>query len=216
MMWMLRNKNLVLSVRNYGFKDLDFRMIRRILHIGVPNGLENSMFQIGKILVTSVVAIHGTTAIAANAVSGSLASIEIIPAASMGLALMTVVSRCVGANQYDQANEYIKRMMKYSHLFMFIISVFVLIFLHPILNIYSLTDQTHQTAYEMMRLHSITAIVFWPLSFTLPNAFRAAGDVKFPMIVSTLSMWIFRIGFSYLFTYIFRMGVIRHLVGYDY
>lgn len=51
------------------------------------------------------------------------------------------------------------------------------------------------------------AIIFWPASFTLPNALRAAGDAKFTMVVSMLSMWIFRIGFSFLLGQALNMGV---------
>lgn len=208
MMYMLRNEKLSLYVRSFHRKDFDWSMIKRILRIGIPNGLENSMFQIGKIVVTSLVAGMGTVAIAAHAVGNSFAGIEVIPGFSMGLALTTVISRCVGANEYEQANKYIKYLMKWAFIFMILLNAVILIFLKPIVGIYNLSDQTAALAYIIMAIHGVGSMVIWPFSFTLPNAFRAAGDVKYAMVVSILSMWIFRIGGSYVLARYTDLGVL--------
>ncbi len=207
MLFMLRNPKREISVRSYHPKDIDFPMIRRILKIGIPNGLENSMFQIGKIVVTSLVALQGTAAIAAHAVSNSLALVEIIPGAAVGLAILSVVARCVGAGEYKQAEYYTKYLMKRAYLYMAVLNVAMLAFMQPILSVYQLSNDTLSMALEIMVMHGLCAIAIWPLSFTLPNALRAAGDVKNTMVISVVSMWVFRIVLSYVFVYLFHMGV---------
>lgn len=205
---MLRKPSLVIHVRGYRLKDIDFKMIRRILKIGLPNGLENSMFQIGKIIVTSLVAVGGTAAIAAHAVGNSLALVGIIPGQAMSLAILAVVSQCIGAKEYGQAEFYTKYLLKRAYFLLLILNMGMLVFLRPILGIYQLSEGTMEMAVQIMILHSIAAVVIWPLSFTLPNALRAAGDVKYTMIVSIISMWAFRILLSYLFVYQFGWGLL--------
>jgi putative MATE family efflux protein len=208
MLRMLRRADMPICVPSYGIRDIDFTMIKRILKVGVPNGIENSMFQIGKIVVTSLVAVQGTTAIAANAVANSVALIQIVPGAAVGLAILSVVSRCVGAGEYEQARYYTKYLMKQAYRYMSVLSIAILVFIKPILGIYQLSDDTFNLALQVMMIHSITAILVWPLSFALPNAIRAAGDVKYTMIVSMVSMWLFRTLLSYLFVYGFGWGLI--------
>ncbi|MBQ2285237.1 MAG: polysaccharide biosynthesis C-terminal domain-containing protein, partial [Clostridia bacterium] len=78
-------------------------MIRKMLYIGVPNSIENSMFQLGKILVLSLISSFGTVAIAANAVGNNIALIQCLPGMAMSYAMSVVISQCVGANDYVQA-----------------------------------------------------------------------------------------------------------------
>ena len=70
--------------------------MKKILYIGIPNGLENSMFQLGKIMVLSIVTGFGTASIAANAVSNNVATFATLPGMAIGFAMLTVVSQCVG------------------------------------------------------------------------------------------------------------------------
>lgn len=205
--WRLRDTTNAVSVTSYSLRDLDFPMIKRILGIGIPNGLENSIFQVGRIIMTSLVATFGTASIAAHAVGTSLTGLEIIPGQALGLAMTTIVAQCVGAGAYEQAEYYIKYLMKQAYVFLFILNVGMLFLLNPILGFYQLSGETFQMAFMIMLIHGIGAMVVWPVSFTLPNAFRASGDVKFPMYISILSMLVFRIGFSFLLAKVFDLGV---------
>ncbi len=81
-------------------------MVKRILTVGIPNGLENGMFQVGKILVLSLVTSFGTNAVAANAISGSVASVLNVPGQAIGLAMITVVGRCMGGREIEQAQRH--------------------------------------------------------------------------------------------------------------
>jgi len=184
-----------------------FDMIRKICKIGLPNGLENSIFQIGKILTTSIVSSLGTVAITANAVAGNYASLQNIPGTAVGMSLLTIVGQCVGAKDFDAAKMYTKKLIKITYIAAWAITVPMLFLLPFMQNLYSLSDATYSQMSQLFLIHACFAVVIWPLSFALPNALRAAGDAKYTMIISLLSMWIFRIGLSYLFVFVFRMGV---------
>ena len=182
--------------------------IKKILAIGIPSGLENGMFQLGKILVQSLIATFGTYSIAANAVSNNLAQMQIIPGMAMSLAMVTVVGQCVGANDYKQAKYYVKKLLKITYLSMAGLIVVLIIATPSILTFYSLSKETTDLAYQCIFLHAIIAALIWPTSFTFPNALRAANDAKFTMIVSAASMLIFRLCFSYVLGQYMNLGII--------
>ncbi len=192
------------SLRRFAW---DGDMVKRILRIGVPNGLENSFFQLGKILLQSLVSTLGITAMAANAVANSLAGFQNIPGSAVSLAMITVVGRCVGASEYNQAKLYVKKLMRFSYWTMGLLTPVILLLLPCVIGSYGLSAEVAKSAWQLMFVYTIVCAVFWSSSFALPNALRAAGDVKFTMVVSTLSMLIFRIGFSYLLVQFFGMGL---------
>lgn len=203
----LRNPSFDLNIRDMKLFRFEGRMIKKILYIGIPNGVENSMFQLGKILLLSLIATFGTNAIAANAVSNSLAYFEILPGMALGLATVTVISQCIGAGDYPQAQYFAKRLLKYTYVSMWVTNGITLAALPLILKIYHLSAQTSGFTRDIMVFHSIMAMIFWPLSFTLPNVFRAANDVRFTMIVGVFSMWAFRIVCAFVFGKYMGMGV---------
>ena len=182
-------------------------IVKRILYIGVPNSLENSMFQVGKILVLSLVAGFGTASIAANAVSNTIAMFQILPGMSIGMAILTVVSQCVGARDYEQVRYYTKKLMKFIYLFMLIMNTLVILLLPGIVWIYQLSPETSEITKTLITYHGFCCVTIWPLSFGLPNTLRAANDVRFTMWISIASMWIFRIIFSYLLGQALGLGV---------
>lgn len=204
---LLCNQTRILHIeRTLKFR-FDGRMIRKILAIGVPNGLENSMFQLGKILVLSLVSTFGTYAIAANAVSNAIALFQILPGMAISLAITTVISQCVGANDYEQVHYYLKKLLAIIYVAMAGTVALIFLALPLILKAYNLSDQTAAAAINIIHFHGISAMIIWPLSFALPAAYRAAGDAKACMYTSIVSMWIFRIGFSYLVGKYMGLGV---------
>lgn len=182
-------------------------LVKKILHIGIPNGLENSMFQLGKILVLSLVTSFGTTAIAANAVCNSVGLFQILPGSALSLAVVTVVSQCVGAGDYGQVTYYTKKLMFLTHVFMVVTNLVVVLGCPLIVMAYNLTPETAKLTTEILIYHAVCCMVIWPSSFTLPNALRASNDVKFTMIVAIASMWVCRIGFSYVLAKFLGWGV---------
>ncbi len=193
---LLRNEEYIVHIsRKYKYK-YDKDMVKNILKIGVPNGIENSMFQLGKILLLSVISGFGTASITANAVGNSVSSFEILPGMAVGLGLVTVVSQCVGAGDYEQVRYYTRKLMKYAYVSMIILNIAIILSTPLILDIYNLSEETAAMASKVFIFHSICACFLWPLSFTLPNTLRASNDARYTMIVGVSSMWIIRIGFG--------------------
>lgn len=206
LLFILRQPGHLISVRTYSIH-FDTSIIRKLLYIGVPSSIETSIFQIGKLLVLSIVAGFGTSATTANAVSNSLSQFALIPAAAIGTAMITISGQCIGANAYDSAVSYTKKLLLLSHGILAVTNLIMFFACPYLLPLYSLTPETLKTAVLLIRIHSIGAIFLYPESFMLTNTLRAAADVKYPMIVSILSMWIWRVGFSYILGIYFHMGV---------
>lgn len=207
MIVLLRRQDQIVHLSKKFEWKFDRHLVKKILHIGIPNGLENSMFQLGKILVLSLVSTFGTASIAANAVSGTIATFQILPGAAIGFAVLTVVSQCVGAGEYDQVKYYTKKLHKIVYAAMVVSNLSVIFMLPLIMQIYNLSDITAEMTTNILTYHGICAMFIWPLAFTLPNMLRAANDVKYTMYVSISSMWVFRIAFSYVLGQYLEMGV---------
>ena len=194
------------SLRGILKVELDARIIKHILGIGVPNGIENSMFQIGKIVVLTLIATFGTSAIAANAAANTIAGFEVLPGTAIGLAMLTVVGRCAGAGRLEEAKAFTWKLMRVTYVSMALLNIVILLLAKQIVAFYGLQIQTQALAWDMLFCHGICSIFIWPLSFTLPCALRALNDAKFTMIVSMLSMWIIRVGLSYVLAWTTDVG----------
>ena len=171
-------------------------MVKRILHIAIPSGVENGLFQLGRVLVVSIIALFGTAQIAANAVANTLDSMGCIAGQAMNLAMITVVGQCMGAGDKEQAVYYTKRLWKLTYMITMVVNAIILLGLPFILKLFSLSPEAYRYAYILVMIHDGMAIFLWPTAFTMPNALRAAGDVKFCMFISIFSMVVFRILFS--------------------
>ena len=204
---LLCNQTRVLHLEKTLRYHLNGSMVKRILNIGVPNGLENSMFQLGKILVLSLVSTFGTSAIAANAVSNAVALFQILPGMAISLAVTTVISRCVGAGDYEQAKYYTRKLLKITYCCMAVTVALIFAVLPLIMKVYNLSAGTSAESEKILLFHGSSAILVWPIAFNLPAVFRASGDVRYSMITSIVSMWIFRIAFSYILGKYMGIGV---------
>ena len=183
-------------------------MIRRILHIGIPGGIENSIFQMGRVLVVGMIAMFGTAQIAANAVANNLDGMGVLPGQAMNLAMITIIGQCVGAGDYEQAEYYTKKMMKFTYLITSLTCGAVIVTMPLILKMYGLSAETLELAAVLVLIHDGCGMFLWPASFTLPNVLRAANDVKFPMCVSIASMVVMRLAGGYVLAVVFGMGAV--------
>lgn len=172
-------------------------MIKRILFIGIPNGLENGMFQAGKLMVLNLITTFGTSAVAANAIANSVAGVVNVPGMALGLAIITVVGRCMGAGATDQAVTYTKRLAGVCYLFMLVMSTGMFFLANFLVSLFNLSPEAVGMAAQVLRICAVGNVIFWPMSFTLPNSLRAAGDAVFTMMVSLCSMFACRVALSY-------------------
>lgn len=207
-LYMLRSKKSTVVIRDLLKIRPDFATIKAVCRIGIPSGIENSMFQMGKVLTQSVVATCSTAHIAANAVANTLSQLQFIPASAVNLAVITIVGRCIGAGRNEEAKTMSRKLLLMAYSAIWVATVLIFSLLNPLLGLYDLSAESTKLAWTLMAMHSVMVSTFWPLSFSTPNSFRAAGDVKFPLVISMLSMWICRVGLSYVFARGLGMGVI--------
>jgi len=172
-------------------------VIKKMLRIGVPHGIESSMFQFGRLATQVLISAMGTAAIAANSVANTLANYMYLPASAIDNATITVVGRCYGANQPEEAKRYSRTLLLWVYICMWAISVVLFLFAKPIIGIYNLSAEGSRIALELTFFHCVVTSLVRPLAFSLPSIFKSTGDAKFTMVVSTLSMWIVRVGMSF-------------------
>ncbi|MBE5982987.1 MAG: MATE family efflux transporter [Paenibacillaceae bacterium] len=206
MFYLIQNPDNVVRIRRLSELKPDFKMIKNILVVGIPNGLENGMFQFGKIALQSLVSSLGTAAIASYAVASNLVTLLYLPGNAIGLGLITIVGQCVGAGEIKQVKYYSRLLVGINYGILLVLCTVMVLFSDQLVSIYNLSPQAARISAQMIVVHCFAMIV-WPISFTVPYALRASMDAKFTMMVSVFSMWLFRIGTSYLFVQVMNLGV---------
>ncbi|MDD6310546.1 MAG: MATE family efflux transporter [Firmicutes bacterium] len=209
----LRNQALEVHLSKKFVYIPNIRLIKQILRIGIPNGVENGMFQLGKLMLLSFISSMGTASITANAVSNTIASIAIIPGMTIGLGVVAVISRCVGAGDYRQVTYYIKKLILWAYIVMGVTNGIGILIIPFMMNVYGLSPETAHLATVVLLINFISSIAIWPISFTFPNALRASGDVMYTMIVGVGSMWLFRIIGSILLAKFMGLGLVGIWIG---
>ena len=184
------------------------------LRVGIPAGIENGMFQIGKLSVSSLTSTLGTAAIAANAVANTTTTFLNIPANAVGMAALTVVGQCLGAGEKEQAVYYSRCLMLTAYCGAWVMNLSAFFFANRFaVSLFNLSPEAQAMALDIMVWFNIVSLFVWPSSFTLPNILRAAGDARFTMTVSIVSMWAFRVGFCYLAVLCFGGGLLSIWMG---
>ena len=206
MLFLIQRPQNVIRIRNLQELRFNGRMIKDILKVGVPNGMENTMFQFGKLFLQSLVSSLGTVAIASYAVASNLVTFEYLVGNAIGLGIITIVGQCVGAGEWEQAKQYTKKLVLVNYAALVVICSLMILFRNQVVGIYNLSPEATRTSAEMLFAHSL-AMVVWPLAFTIPYSLRASFDAPFTMYVSVASMWIFRIASAYFFVKVLNLGV---------
>ena len=192
----------------------DWRLIALVLAIGLPTGIENAMFQFGKLMVQSTVSTLGTTAIAANAIVTVLEYMSSMPSTAIGTGMVTVAGQCIGAGRLDEAKRNIKKLTLWGALVMVAANWLIFAAVVPVNMLAGLTAGESKMCFQVMLVISIVKPFLWPLSFLPVNGMRAAGDVRFGMIASSVSMWIFRVGLTTVLCRFLGVGLIGIWCGY--
>lgn len=174
------------------------RLIRSILFIGIPGGVESTMFHFGRLMLTSIIAGMGTSAITANAIGNTVGVFHIFAAQSIGLGMVTIVSQCIGAGETEQARFYTRKLMRAMFVAQAAVNLLLGLAMPLILRGYRVTEETARLALMITLLHSVFSVLLYPPAFGLCNTLRAAGDARYVMLISSLTMWIGRIFAGYL------------------
>lgn len=185
----------------------DMKMISKIYGFGIPMGMENALFQFGKVMLASLVSTLGTSAVAAYAIANKIVNFSYLPGVAIGMAVPAIVGQCMGAGEYKQAKKNAYRLLGMQYITLIPIVVVMTVFAPQITSWFSLSLEASSYCIDMVCINNYMMWIH-PFAFMILNVFRAASDVRFPMVISILTMFVFRIGFSYLFILAFDMGVI--------
>lgn len=212
-LWQLRKDRQPVVVKDYLKIRPDWSMIGRILGLGIPSGIENSMFQLGKLAIQSTVSTLGTVAIAAQAMTNILENLNGIAAIGIGIGLMTVVGQCLGAGRKDEAIYYIKKLSWLSEAVIIASCLLVFALTKPITMLAGMEPASAKLCFFMISFITIVKPVSWVLSFIPPYGMRAAGDVKFSMITSCCTMWLCRVSLCIYLCRVWGFGPIAVWIG---
>jgi putative MATE family efflux protein len=203
---LVRNRASPISLSGLHHVRIVRSMVKNILNVGIPSGLESSMFMIGKLLTQRIFAVFGTAAIAANAIASLINSFSFMPGNAFGIALLTVVGQCIGAGDYQAVKKHVFKKMKIAFISIFIMSTTTYIFMEQLIGLFRLSPEAHEITRSILRVHCISMAFGWAMSFALPNALRAAGDARYVMVAASISMWLVRVCASYLFSFTLGFG----------
>ncbi len=209
---LLTKPDLELSLRKVFPFRYNAPMMKNILYIGVPSSAENGMFHLGRLVLASLISGFGTVSQAANGIANTVSGFHHFTGTAINLALVTVISQCIGAGAFDDARYYMKRFFKITYITMNIANAIGLALLPLVLMIYgaspNVAPETIHLSAILIIIHGVASMVLWEPAFCLPSFLRATGDAKFTMLTSMISMWGVRVAFAYLFGVILGWGVI--------
>ncbi len=210
---LLTRKNQEIRVAQYFRIRPDFVKIKRILAMGIPNGIENSMFQFGKLAIQSSVSLLGTTAIAAQAMTNIFENVNGVAGCGIGIGLMTVVGQCLGAGRKDEAIYYTKKMIGWGYIVILASCLFTYAIARPVVMLAGMEEKSAVLCIYMLGWITIVKPILWAPSFITAYSLRAAGDVKFSMIVATLTMWLCRVTLATFLIRVVGMGPMGVWIG---
>lgn len=202
-----------ICIKNYFAIRPDFSMIKMILSFGIPTGIENGMFQFGKLAIQSTVSTLGTTAIAAQAMTAVLEGFSSMAGIGIGLGMVTVVGQCIGAGRKDEARRYILKLTWFGEVSIIISCLLLYLACDLITTLGGMEPEAAHMCKEMMFAITIYKPIAWAFSFMPGYGMRAAGDVKFSMTVSTITMWSCRVFLTIVLIRFFGWGPMAVWVG---
>lgn len=211
--WKLHSPGQVIVIDQYFQLRPDFSLIWKILAIGIPSGIENGMFQFGKLAIQSTVSSMGTVAIAAQAMTNIMENVNGVFGIGVGIGLMTVVGQCMGAGKTEEAKYYIVKLTAVAQIGILISCLFVLAITKPVTQLAGMEPESARLCLEMVKAITIVKPLTWTFSFVITYGLRAAGDVKFSMIVSTMTMWLCRVALCVFLVKVFHYGPMAVWIG---
>ncbi|MGM9619781.1 MAG: MATE family efflux transporter [Oscillospiraceae bacterium] len=211
---LFRDKDLPLHLRGLPHYRFNWPMVRNILSIAVPSGLENGMFHFGRLILTSLISTFGTASIMANAIGNTIGNFHIFASAAIGLGLTTVASRCVGAGDYAAARKYTRVLLKWCFIAQGVINIVLILATPLVLWAYHAEGEAAYLAAMVMTIHGMGSILIYPTAFPLANTLRSAGDARFTMLVTMVTMWLCRVLLGYVFSVPMGLGVIGVYVAH--
>ena len=205
---LLFNRDLMLHLSDIRGFHLNMRLMKNIFYIGVPSGVENGMFQLGRLVLFSLISTFGTASMVANAIGNTIANFNCFAGQAINLGLAAVVSQCVGAGEFDQARAYLRKIVKWTYGIMAVVNLTIIALLPLIMRVYNVSPEAEKLAVTVTLIHGISSNFIWVPAFMVPGCLRAAGDAKFTMLASMTTMWLVRVLLAYVLGKYMGYGVI--------
>ena len=205
---LLFNRDLMLHLSDIRGFHLNMRLMKNIFYIGVPSGVENGMFQLGRLVLFSLISTFGTASMVANAIGNTISNFNCFAGQAINLGLAAVVSQCVGAGEFDQARAYMKKIVKWTYAIMAAVNLTIMALLPLIMRVYNVSPEAEKLAVTVSLIHGISSIFLWIPAFSIPSFLRAAGDAKFTMLASMTTMWLVRVLMAYVLGRYLGYGVV--------
>lgn len=212
---LLFDRDLLLHLSDIRNFRVDMRLMRNIFYIGVPSGVENGMFHLGRLVLFSLISTFGTASMVANAIGNTIGNFDCFAGSAINLGLAAVASQCVGAGEFGQARAYLKKILKWTYAIMAAVNLLIIALLPLIMRIYDVSPEAKKLALTVSLIHGISAIFLWIPAFSIPSFLRAAGDAKFTMLASMLTMWLVRVLMAYVLGKYMGFGVIGVWVAHS-
>ena len=188
-------------------------LIRKVLAIGIPSGIENGMFQFGKLSIQSTISVLPTTALAAQAMTNILENVNGVVGISIGIGLMTVVGQCIGAGKREQARFYIVKITAIAWVGILLSCLLVMAISSPVTKLAGMEPESAALCIQMVAAITVVKPIAWTLSFVPAYGMRAAGDVKFSMLTSMITMWTVRVALCVCLVKFFGFGTMAVWYG---
>ena len=204
----LHNRKNKAYLEKFFNPEFDGRMVGRIFKVGIPNGVESGMFQFGLLLIQTVIATLGKTSIAAYSLTSSVTPLIHTVNGAFQLGILTFVAQCMGAGKPDEAGFYMKHIVRMNYVVNFVNASVVMLLMPFIIRMYGMEPATTALALKSFYVYAGFAVFFYPLAFALANALRGAGDTRFTMVVSIITMFGIRLGMAYVFILAFKLDII--------
>lgn len=209
----LRKPKQVIVIDDYLRIRPDMPLIWKIMAIGIPSGIENGMFQFGKLAIQSTVSTMGTVAIAAQAMTNILESLNGVVGVGVGIGLMTVVGQCIGADRKEEAKYYIVKLTGIAWVGILVSCLVVFAITKPVTWLAGMEAESADMCFEMVGAITVMKPLAWAGAFVIAYGLRAAGDVRFSMIVSTITMWCYRVALCVFLVRVYHFGPMAVWIG---
>ena len=208
MLVLLHDKKRTLNIAGLRTFRFERRTLWDIVRIGIPSGIENGMFNFGKLMLYSLISTFGTASITANAIGVTMGMFHCFAGTSVGMGMVTVISRCIGAGDYKAAKYYYKKLMVIAFSAMFVVNLLLALAVPLTIRAYGVEGETAVLTAKVLLVHGVAGMFLWVPAFTTPQFLRAAGDSVYTLVVSMVTMWLLRVAPAYVLGTYFSWGVV--------
>ena len=176
-----------------GLPRLKMSVLRPILNVGVPSGIDTFIFNGARVVMTVFMSGMGTAALHANAIANSLSSFMNLPGNAISIISVTLVGQAYGARLFKKVKQYMLKLCGYASLMQVIIFIPLYFLLDFFIGLYGASEETRGLVRRLVITLGVLSPFIWGFAFCLPQMLRACGDARATMAVSVSSLFALRV-----------------------